>query len=129
MNNSEVFCFLCLRCVITRYDRTRGISNPPIAWSIAVFFVISMIVSGVRFKLPRPRIIGVPAAPKLTAVVFAITERTTARNGANPIDTRRGAAKAAGVPNPARPSIRDPKSQAINIACILASGEIEERRF
>ena len=77
---------------------------------------------------PKPSSTGVPAAPKLTAVEFAIKARTTDKNGVNPKLTRRGAVKAAGVPKPATPSINEPKSQAMIITWILASGEIEDKK-
>lgn len=99
----------------------------PIACNSAVFLVTSCKISFSIFKLPKPNKIGVPAAPKLTAVEFDINARTTDNKGVNPKLTKSGATIAAGVPKPATPSIKLPNNHAIMIACILASGEIEER--
>lgn len=41
-----------------------------------------------------------------------------------PIATSRGAAMAAGVPKPDAPSISDPNSQAMMMACTRRSGEM-----
>jgi hypothetical protein len=53
-----------------------------------------------------------------------MSESMTAASAGKPSDKRSGAAKAAGVPKPAAPSIKPPKNQAIIITCILRSGLI-----
>ena len=69
--------------------------------------------------------VGVPIAPKLTAVLSHIKVTTAAATGGNPKLTNSGAAKAAGVPNPAAPSINEENIQPIMMACILASLEMD----
>ena len=54
-----------------------------------------------------------------------IIPATTAAMAGNPRPTSKGTATAAGVPNPADPSINEPNNHAIMIACILRSGEME----
>ena len=67
-------------------------------------------------ELPNPMIIGVPTAPKLTGVEFAINETMTAGNAPIPNPTKSGADNAAGVPKPAAPSMKAENDQAIIIA-------------
>ena len=55
--------------------------------------------------------IGVPAAPNETGVELRIRVDMAAASGGKPSPTRSGAARAAGVPKPAAPSIKAPKSQ------------------
>ncbi|GGD96254.1 hypothetical protein GCM10011412_37940 [Maribacter cobaltidurans] len=57
-------------------------------------------------------------------MLFAIKVIITAASAGNPNDSNKGAAKAAGVPNPADASINEPKSHEMIIACILRSGDI-----
>ena len=56
---------------------------------------------------------GVPAAPKHTGTLLAIKAAMAAANGGTPRPTSKGAASAAGVPNPAAPSINAQNIQAI----------------
>jgi hypothetical protein len=72
-------------------------------------------------------ITGVPAAAKGTGVVLAIRAIRQAVRGGKPIPTISGVTSAAGVPYPADPSIKAPKSQAIIMAWILRSGDILEK--
>ncbi len=126
---SEIFLNLSFfsRLKTTKATRIIGIIKLAMLWIIAVFFVISSNTSFSNPKPPSPNKIGVPAAPKLTGVELAINERTIANSGVNPIETNRGAANAAGVPNPAIPSINAPNKKAIIIAWILASSEINAK--
>ena len=48
----------------------------------------------------------------------------TAASAGKPSESRRGAARAAGVPNPAEPSMKPPKSHAMMMACTRLSAEI-----
>jgi hypothetical protein len=82
------------------------------------------MISGVLREEPIPIIVGVPTAPNDTGVQLAISATITAARAGKPSDKSNGAARAAGVPNPAAPSINPPNSHAIMIACILLSGEI-----
>ncbi len=59
-----------------------------------------------------PTRIGVPTAPNVTAVLCTIMPNMTAVAAGNPSATSRGAATAAGVPNPAAPSMNEPNSHA-----------------
>ena len=56
--------------------------------------------------------IGVPAAPNDTGVLWMIMPAVTAARPGNPSPTSSGTATAAGVPNPAAPSMNEPNSQA-----------------
>ena len=69
-----------------------------------------------------PTRIGVPAAPKLTGVLWMIMPAMTAAMPGNPSPTSSGTATAAGVPNPAEPSMNEPNSQATMITCTRRSG-------
>ena len=60
-----------------------------------------------------PTSTGVPTAPKVTAVLWIIMPIMTAPAAGKPIATMSGAATAAGVPNPAAPSMKDPNSHAM----------------
>lgn len=71
-----------------------------------------------------PMMIGVPTAPKVTAVLWMISAEAHAARGGKPSATSSGPATAAGVPKPAAPSINDPNSQATINACTRASGEM-----
>ena len=53
--------------------------------------------------------VGVPAAAKGTGVLLEIRDTTQAGTAGNPRPTNSGAASAAGVPNPAEPSMNAPK--------------------
>ena len=53
-----------------------------------------------------------------------ISVTRTAAMAGKPIATSSGAAMAAGVPKPEAPSISDPNSQAMMMACTRRSGEI-----
>ena len=53
--------------------------------------------------------VGVPAAAKGTGVLLEIRDTTQAGTAGNPSPTSSGAANAAGVPNPAEPSMKAPK--------------------
>ena len=58
---------------------------------------------------------AIPAPPKGTGRVLQINETTTAVNAGNPIPARSGAANAGAAPNPATPSMKLLKNQAITI--------------
>ena len=73
---------------------------------------------------PTPIRVGVPTAPKDTHVELAINATITAARAGKPNERSRGAARAAGVPKPADPSIKLPKNHAMMIACILRSAEM-----
>ncbi len=72
-----------------------------------------------------PTSIGVPTAPNETGVDWMISVTMTAAMAGKPMATSSGAAMAAGVPKPEAPSISEPNSQAMMIACTRRSGEIE----
>ena len=63
-----------------------------------------------------------PAAPNVTGVLWMIIPDITAAMPGNPRPTSNGTATAAGVPNPADPSMNEPKSQAMMITCTRRSG-------
>ena len=71
-----------------------------------------------------PTRIGVPAAPKDTGVLCMIIPAVTAAIAGNPRPTSSGTATAAGVPNPAAPSMNEPNNQAMMITCTRRSGEM-----
>jgi hypothetical protein len=71
-----------------------------------------------------PISVGVPTAPKETGVTLAISATITAARAGNPRDSSRGAARAAGVPNPAAPSMNPPNNQAMMMACTRRSAEM-----
>ncbi len=60
-----------------------------------------------------PISIGVPTAPNVTAVLWIIKPSITAAIAGKPNATINGAAMAAGVPNPAAPSMNEPNNQAM----------------
>ncbi len=59
---------------------------------------------------------GVPIEPKVTGAVFAMRQMAEARKGEKPRPVNMAAAIATGVPNPAAPSIKAPKANAIRSA-------------
>ena len=69
-----------------------------------------------------PTRIGVPAAPKLTGVLWMIMPAVTAAIPGKPNPTSNGTATAAGVPNPADPSMNEPNNQAMMMTCTRRSG-------
>ena len=69
--------------------------------------------SGLATPPCTPTRIGVPTAPNVTGVLWIIMPIITAPAAGKPMATMSGAATAAGVPNPAAPSINEPKSQAM----------------
>jgi hypothetical protein len=75
---------------------------------------------------PIPITVGVPAVPKETGVVFAISATITDASAGKPNDRSNGATRATGTPNPAAPSIKPPNNHAIMIVCTLLSDEIVE---
>jgi len=68
---------------------------------------------------------GVPTAPKVIARMFPVSATTTAANGGNPNPTNSGPTIAAGVPNPAAPSINEPMRKTSRITCTRRSSLIE----
>ena len=98
-------------------NEKRGNCRPTIADNLST----SMPVTAER------AIMGVPKAPNATGAVFAIKARPHAANGLKPSCIRMAAVMATGVPNPAAPSKKAPKANAINITCTLGSGAIVER--
>ena len=71
-----------------------------------------MILSS-RFLSPNQ--MGVPTAPKVTGTVFRIRATKTAARGGKPRLKSRGAAMAAGVPNPAAPSKKAAKPKPCRV--------------
>src|SRR5262249_52867516 len=67
---------------------------------------------------------GVPIAPHATGAVLAIKFSTAAWNGSNPSPIMKAPAIATGAPNPAEPSINEPKQKATNRSCSRRSGVI-----
>jgi len=59
--------------------------------------------------------VGVPTAPYATGVLFMIRAHIAAQSGGNPKPINSGAARAAGVPKPAAPSINAPNMKPIII--------------
>ena len=82
----------------------------------------SAMAGSVESPVLTPTRIGVPAAPKLTGVLWMIIPAVTAAMPGKPSPTRSGTATAAGVPKPADPSMNAPKSQAMMITCTRRSG-------
>ncbi len=72
---------------------------------------------------------GVPIEPNATGDVFASRQMLAAKNGRNPRPTSMAAAIATGVPNPAAPSMKAPKANAISSACTLRSLVIPPNEF
>ena len=107
-------------------------------WPLTSITVISWIISRRKSKLflsdhvvlslDSTNNIGVPTAPKLTAVELAIKAIISAKKGLKPMKTKIGATIAAGVPNPAIPSNKLPNNHAMIMACILTSGEIPTKK-
>ncbi len=67
---------------------------------------------------------GVPTAPNETGEESSIKAKTAAAKGGKPNTISKGAAKAAGVPKPAAPSINATKNTPIIISCTLLSSDI-----
>lgn len=74
--------------------------------------------------LATPTRIGVPTAPKLTGVDWMMSPTMTAAIAGNPSASMSGAATAAGVPKPEAPSMNEPNSQPMMIACTRRSAEM-----
>ncbi len=74
--------------------------------------------------LLTPTRIGVPTAPNDTGVLWIIIPATTAAIAGKPSPTISGTVTAAGVPNPAAPSINAPNSQAMMMTCTRRSAEM-----
>ena len=70
---------------------------------------------------------GVPTAPKETGVLWITMPATTAAIAGNPSPAKSGTQTAAGVPNPAAPSMNEPKSQATTIVWTRRSGEMPSK--
>ena len=81
--------------------------------SVAPDAANAMVNSGLVTPPWTPTRTGVPTAPNVTAVLWIIMPNITAPAAGKPMATMSGAATAAGVPNPAAPSMKDPKSQAM----------------
>ncbi len=97
-------------------------------WSIPMPAAASAVSSSGPASPPvTPTRIGVPAAPKVTAVLWIIIPIMTAAAAGNPIATIRGAATAAGVPKPAAPSMKAPKSQAMMTSWTRRSSESDRK--
>ncbi len=79
--------------------------------------------AGLANPVWTPIIMGVPIAPKVTAVLWIIIPTITAAAAGKPSATSKGAAMAAGVPKPEAPSRKEPNSQAIRIIWTRRSGE------
>ena len=58
---------------------------------------------------------GVPTAPKGTGVLFKIRAHIAAQSGGKPTLINNGAARAAGVPKPAAPSMNAPNMKPMMI--------------
>ena len=71
-----------------------------------------------------PTSIGVPAAPKDTGVLWISMPEMTAAIAGKPRPTRSGTATAAGVPNPAEPSMNAPNNHAMMMTCTRRSPEM-----
>jgi len=67
----------------------------------------------------------VPTAPNVTAVLWIIIPTITAAAAGKPMATIRGAAMAAGVPNPLAPSMNEPKSHPMMTICTRRSSLME----
>ncbi len=112
-----------------------GISVPVIPCREAAYAVITCrysskerptalsraLSSGLDRPSCTPMRIGVPTAPKVTAVLWIIIPIITAAAAGKPKATIKGAATAAGVPNPAAPSMNEPNSQAMMTTCTRRS--------
>ena len=112
-----------------------GMMVPVIAWrpaarmatartysgSVAPEAANAAVNSGLTTPPWTPTKIGVPTAPNVTAVLWIIIPNITAPAAGKPMATMRGAATAAGVPNPAAPSMKDPNSQAMMTTCTRRS--------
>ena len=57
-------------------------------------------------EAPKPTRTGVPTAPKVTGKELNTRQMTAAASGGKPKESSSGAAKAAGVPKPAAPSMK-----------------------
>jgi hypothetical protein len=65
--------------------------------------------------------IGIPSPPNATGAVFPISASPAAMIGLKPRPISITADIATGVPNPAAPSMNEPKQKAIKIACTRRS--------
>jgi hypothetical protein len=65
---------------------------------------------------------GMPTAPKTTGTVFMTRLAAAARTALKPMPTSMGAANAAGVPNPLRPSTTYENDHAMSSTRITGSG-------
>ncbi len=68
--------------------------------------------------------IGVPTAPKTVATAWPISAATTAASAGKPSASSRGATTAAGVPNPATPSMNVARKKPSRITCTRRSSLI-----
>ena len=101
-----------------------GRKMPTMPWNIATQFVsVSRKISGLALTAWRSLAsvdiapaMGVPTAPKETGVLLKMSATMAAASGGKPSPTSSGPARAAGVPNPAAPSMKAPNIQPMMIA-------------
>ena len=72
----------------------------------------------------KPCRMGVPTAPKVTGTLLKARQTTAAHRGGKPRPSSRGAAKAAGVPKPAAPSMKAANMKPMMMVCRRLSGLI-----
>ena len=91
---------------------------------VAPHSVRASVNSGLATPPCTPTKMAVPTAPNVTGVLWIIMPIITAPAAGKPMATMRGAATAAGVPKPAAPSMKEPKSQAMITTWTLRSSLI-----
>src|SRR5262249_55008214 len=77
----------------------------------ALFQLTDRISDGLRGTWLKPNHIGVPTAPKVAGTEFITNARIATRTGSKPRPTSRGAAIAAGGPEPLEPSSMNGNAQ------------------
>src|SRR5215469_18639575 len=88
----------------------------------ALFQLTDRISEGLNCAWLKPNHIGVPTAPKVTGTEFMTRVRIATGVASKPRPTSRGAAIAAGVPNPLAPSIMNEKAHPTIISWATGLG-------
>src|SRR5262245_61770677 len=87
-----------------------GTNSAATLFTRALFQLTDRISDGFNCTWLNPNHMGVPTAPKVTGTEFITSVRIATRTASKPRPASRGAAIAAGVPNPLVPSIMNEKA-------------------
>ena len=93
--------------VSSRRKASTGTTQAAALWTSAVFHANAPKSSAFRPSCAKPNHVGVPTAPKETGTLFRMRQAIATRRAGNPRPTSNGAARAAGVPKPLAPSMRN----------------------